>query len=200
VPLTRGVPKQRFIVLKNQMNMKKYINKSLSLLALLSLLSCTRDENDNLTLRKRPYTGQEIQTNGFYYTIWDNNTSFGNVTFLYRDGTILKIGGSGKLSELDAFVAKSIPQKYAQWKAFWGVFHVNGNQITQEEYHGSQLGMLVYRSEGNIINNAQFAITETSRMKNGSKTDVRSVAGDPYRSYYFKACKQKPDSTNAHIQ
>ena len=72
---------------------------------------------------------------------------------------------------------------------------MDDNKIIYERWEGSQLGYLVYREEGVIINDTTFVMTEISRVNQGVKTEIKPIE----RMYYFKEFSPKPDSTNVFI-
>jgi hypothetical protein len=63
------------------------------------LISCRGERwDDDLTLPKQNYTGNELQVDGYYYNYSDSHYE---IYFFYRDGTTL-YGSAANESELQA--------------------------------------------------------------------------------------------------
>lgn len=169
------------------------------IMILLALTGCSitnPQSDDSLTISKTPYLGKEIRTDGFYYQKWDNENSFNNIAFFYKNGIVLNVGKSGLISEIIQQAENSINNNYKNAKGFWGLFIVNSNSIIYERWVGTEEGYKVYREEGNIMNDTTFVMTTVSRMKKGVKVDTKQIE----RIYYFKEFSPKPDSTNVFIK
>jgi hypothetical protein len=171
----------------------------ISLISLISLVAscCSKlfpSQDDYLTIQKTPYTSDAIRIDGFYYQKWDNGTKYSNIVFLYNNGVIFQGNGAGDMSELVEYVNSTFlyHDMKKDKKAFWGLFLVKSNKIVYERWEGSQLGYLVYREEGEILNDTTFIMTEVSRMNQGEKTETEQIE----RTYYFHQFSPKPDSTN----
>lgn len=158
---------------------------------------CTKiNESEQLSISKTPYMGDELRIDGFYYQKWDNDTRFCDITFLYNNGVVFQRGGSGDLSELSDCASQSyFSNDVMDKKAFWGLFHIENDSIIYEYWSGTELGYIVYREEGKIINDTTFLMTEQSQMKQGDKTETRPIEW----IYYFEHFSPKPDSINSVI-
>ncbi len=101
------------------------------------------------------------------------------------------------MSEIDDYANQSLlfNSDVKDRKAFGGGYLVEDKNIIYERWEGTELGYLVYREEGNIVNDTTFIMTEVSRMKQGVKTEIRPIEW----TYHFKAFSPKPDSTNSFI-
>ena len=101
------------------------------------------------------------------------------------------------MSDLEEYAEQSVflDSRIKDIKGFWGLFLIENNKIIYEKWVGTQLGYLVYREEGEILNDTTFFMTEQSRMNQGIKTEVETID----RTYCFKAFSPKPDSTNTCI-
>lgn len=173
--------------------------KIIRLLALVVLSSCIKDPDDKddyLTIPKTPFLDSSLRTDGFYYQKWENETKFNKVTFLYRDGVVLDVGGSGDLLGLNDYLKGLSSNNFSSHKTFWGAFLVHNQEIVYERWASSELGNFVYREEGQIVNDSTFTITSVSRIKKGVKMDARSVEW----TYHFKAFSPKIDSTNRFVK
>lgn len=155
--------------------------KYLIMLALILLLYSCKDEE--LTLQKVPYTGNEIRTDGYYYSYYVNSTSHEYIVvfFLYKNGIILSAGTYEK-TDFDIF-EKAMLVRYGsleKQKIGWGVFIVQDNKIEYEQWSTSVGGGLpVFRSFYDIEND----------------TTLKNPAG---RMYHFRQFSPKPDSTAAN--
>lgn len=78
-------------------------------------------------------------------------------------------------------------------KYYWGRLIVEGSTIKFERWYPSSGGPLrVGVREGTILNDTTFHITESYRLQDGEKQDVK----ERDETYHFKALSPKPDSTN----
>ena len=177
--------------------------KKIIIISLISLVvsCCSKllfpSKDDYLTIQKTPYFGDELRTDGFFYQKEGNGTKYAKITFFYNNGVVFQGHGAGDMSELIEYVHKilSYHDITKDKKGFWGLFLIENNKIVYERWQGSQLGYLVYREEGNIINDTTFIMTEMSRMNQGEKTETKQIE----RTYYFHQFSPKPDSTNIFI-
>lgn len=170
----------------------------LILLVILSTSGCSLwfpREDDFLTIPKTPYTSNNLRLDGFYYQKWEHGTKYSNVVYLYNNGVVFQMGGYGDLSELTEYAGHAITFDVTDKNGFWGLFQVESNTIVYESWVGTQLGYLVYREEGDIINDTTFVMKERSRMNQGIKTETTSIN----YVYCFKEYSPKPDSTNTCI-
>ncbi len=176
------------------------MKKGIITIAAMLLFVCTScsklfpRKDDFLTIPQTPYTGDEIRTDGFYYQTWDDGMKYAEITFLYNNGVVYQGHGSGDLNKLIEYANKTLLYHDTEKdkKGFWGLFTVDNNRIVYERWQGSQKGYLVYREEGDIINDTTFVMTEVSRMNQGEKTETKAIE----RTYCFKEFSPKPDSTN----
>jgi hypothetical protein len=159
------------------------IIKYLIILALTLLLYGCKDEE--LTLPKIPYTGNEIRTDGYYYSYYANNSTppeeYIVTLFLYRNGVILSAGAYDERN-LNALERKMLEryESLQNEKIGWGVFIVKNNKIEYEQWSTSAGGGLpVFRNFYNIEND----------------TTLRGFTGN---IYHFKQFSPKPDSTVAN--
>ena len=172
--------------------------KKLIIMGLISLIAhcCSKTglKDDFLTIPRTPYNGNELRIDGFYYQQWDNGAMFSDITWFYNDGIVFQGNGSGNMSELIDYANKTFlnHEMKQDKKGFWGLFLVKDNKIIYERWVGTQNGYLVYREEGNIINDTTFVMTEVSRMEQGVKSETKPIE----RLYYFNEFSSKPDSTN----
>ncbi len=149
--------------------------------------------DEELTLSKEPYTGNQLKIDGYYYQKKDNDVFA--VYFFYNDGTMLYGGGGFSLNK--NYEAQFTSQEWISLvkksKIRWGVFNIDSNKISFERWYPSSGGGLpVYIRSGNIQNDTTFTITKSIHSKTGEEEKE-------YEVYHFKAFSPKPDSTNNFI-
>lgn len=151
----------------------------------LLLTSCDKAfKDDELTMDKKPYLGNELKLNGYYYDINPNTNGIGEAVLLYRDGTMLFCGGSGEEENpfdfIDNLLASSDFINHAQaHKFYWGVFQINDTQLQYERWYQSDGGLPVGHSEGTILNDSTFIVDD--------------------EVFHFRYYTPKPDSLNDFI-
>lgn len=154
--------------------------------------------DDELSISRRDYNGEALKFNGYYYKLSDNNKLF-SVMFFYKNGVIIDTqGGFESFESAETYVQNIYIQKsnYKASKLGWGVYVIESNCIKFEEWHSSSGGGLpAYVWQGEILNDTTFHITQSYRMKNGKKKEIRGEN----EIYHFKAFSPKPDSTNKFI-
>ena len=146
-------------------------------------------KDEELTLQRVPYTGNEIRTDGYYYSYQVNNSTppeeFILAFFLYRNGIILTAGAYNK-TDLVNFEHKMM-ERYktlVKEKTGWGIFVVQNNKIEYEQWStadGPGGGLPVFKNSYDIVND----------------TTLINYSG---RIYHFKQFSPKPDSTNNFIK
>ena len=146
--------------------------------------------NDELSLDRRPYLGNELRMDGYYYD--SGPTSEGEryiAYFFYRDGVVRYGGSSVGRDELERKV-----HLYGDRRYDWGVFHIDGDQIEFEKwYPGDGPYSPAYVRSGHILNDTTFTIT-SSRRSNGEDADQKNEV------FHFRAFSPKPDSSNVFIE
>jgi hypothetical protein len=162
-------------------------------LAALCLLSgCDSDAltgHDELSFEQRPYLGDELRMDGYYYSPY--TTSEGtrhDVYFFYRNG-VARYNGS----PLDLDNVGNNASFYGDARHHWGLFHVDGDRIAFERwYPSSGTHTRAFIRSGRILNDTTFVITE-SRRSNGEDPRQQEEA------YHFRAFSPKPDSTSGYL-
>jgi hypothetical protein len=157
-------------------------------------------QDDELYLSKQYYTGNKLRIDGYYYFNYTNNsTEYVDVYFLFKNGIILS-GGSGLQSELpekeERFQNGTFDNKAKSIKFLWGVHQIEGSKIAFERWYPSEKPYRAYVSEGVVLNDTTFRITQSYRNKKGEKTEIESEN----EVYHFKQFSPKPDSTNTFIK
>ncbi len=163
----------------------------IEMVMILTIFSCSKDEfkDDELTLKKKPYTGNQLRING-YYCQNAPNIEWTRVFFFYNNGIILQSYIENATGNFE------IVTNYS--KNRYGVFEINSNIIRFEKWYPSSgfEGLHAYVSEGTILNDTTFVINVSYRMKKGKKTEVEAEN----ETYHFKQFSPKPDSTNSFIK
>jgi len=164
--------------------MEHLIKYKLLLFLLFFLQNC---KDEDLSLPRVPFTGNDVRTNGYYYCYWKSNNSsvmdYTTVFFLYRNGIILSAGSFESIN-LNV-VENELLGRYnllVKNKIGWGVFWVAGNVIEYEQWTTSVGGGLpIFKNRYNIENDTTLI--------------------NPYgRVYHFRQFSPKPDSTNTFIK
>ncbi len=172
------------------------MNYLLFLFGLLLVISgCSKImEDDELSLKKTPYTGNQLRIDGYYYSR-DSSSIYDSYIF-YRNGVLLDGGGelSGSFSELENIFKSDLFDSFnRESKTVWGLFVINESQISFETwYPSSGGGMPAYIMSGTIINDTTFKITRSMRS-NGSEKETKDI------TYHFKKFSPKPDSSNVFL-
>lgn len=175
--------------------------KLLLIMAIMSLASnCSKDKiwkDDELSLKKVDYTGNQIRIDGYYYQIKDDYHF--DIYFFYNNGIIIAAGGVfNSIIEMNEYINNEFlnDMNYQNYKSNWGVFNINKNIIQFERWYPSDPPLKAYIRAGTILNDTTFHITESYRMKDGEKTEI-DVEDE---IYHFKQLSPKPDSTNSFVE
>lgn len=163
------------------------------LLITATLFSCKEEEEPQLNLTRRSYAGT-MRTDGYYYHDFDNGSARKLIYILYRDGVVLYGGAptNEALAEREVefsngrYAAAAAPEK-----TFWGLFKVEGNTITFNQWHvrdGAALAQ--YTTTGTLLSDTTFLM---------SSTDRNGVIGEAIDELYRFKAAVKPDSTNQFL-
>ncbi len=183
------------VILKDISNMKKLLFMTFLGLTWGCKEGLIKDD-DELSIQRTPYTGNQLRTDGYYYREADDYIA---VYFLYRDGTILygssflSVRRQEKENEYTTAEWQSLVKKY---KYRWGVFAIEGNIMQFERWYPSEPPLEAYVDEGQILNDTTFAIARSYRVVDGQETEVREWE----ETYHFKEFSPKPDSTNGFVR
>lgn len=166
------------------------------------VVSCTEDfsmEDDQLSIKKTGYSGNQLRIDGYYYEK-HGDPEFLTIYLLYNNGVILHTGDGWEYSKLSEFEqimqSPSHINKLKAMKNAWGVFRIEDNSIHFERWYPGTPPLKAYVRGGVILNDTTFTITESFRMKGDKKTEV-SVKSE---TYHFRQFNHKPDSTNKFVQ
>ena len=161
----------------------------------MALISCCNVlfPDENLTIKRRDYTGNELRTDGYFY-YFQESTNLIYVRFLYRNAIILSVGGYAPPDLGD--VEKRIINPIMNSKDHWGVFVVDGNTIKYEKWIGSSSSSpkaYLYNCTGKILNDTTIHFTESFNSETNKTNTINEV-------WHFKQFFPKPDSTNVYIK
>jgi hypothetical protein len=157
------------------------------------LSSCnTLFPDDQLTMQRVDYNGNELRTDGYYYYfVQEQNRTV--IYFLYKNGVILWYGTYLTFNIDD--IEKEIVNKSFKSKDHWGVFIVNSNIIQYEMWIEAPSGVraCINRCSGYIENDSTLCFTESY---NSGRNETRQID----EVWHFKQFDNKPDSTNVYIK
>jgi hypothetical protein len=173
---------------------KRYLGPLVAALAVALLLgACDAvglTGHDELSLERRPYLGEELRLDGYYYRSYTTSEGTRYTAYLlYRDGVIRYGGNSVDLATIEEKIALPADRRYD-----WGVFHVDGDRIKFEMWFPPTKGYTsAYLRSGHVLNDTTFVITELRRARGGERSSLEET-------YRFRAFSPKPDSTNPYVQ
>ncbi len=166
------------------------------LISLLLILSSCNCDDEELTLTRMDYVGNELRVDGYYYYEFESDVPRVAIYFLYKNGIVID-GGSPAVSQISEREQQYESGEYYDLikssKDNWGVFKVVGNEIDIERWYPGDPPLKVFLNTGEIINDTSFRITSFSNP-DGSDPEARDEL------YRFKAFSPKPDSTNVFIE
>jgi len=154
----------------------------------------------HLSMEKRPYIGNQLRIDGFYYTVGVDSFLHAGY-FFYRDGSVSYRGGRYHAATMKSSFHRDIINEkhilYARKGRFaGGLFQINDSIIKFEKWYPSPGGMhKCYIREGIIINDTTFIIRASYRSVKGKKKDFDKEN----KLYHFRHYTPKPDSTNLYI-
>jgi hypothetical protein len=159
-------------------------------------MSCEflRGKDDELSIQKKPYDGNELRLDGYYYDNYIDD--YIQIYFFYRNGVILD-GGNKRVSELnereEEFKNGTFYSNVSSFKLMWGVFNIDGDSIEFEHWYPTEGPFPAYIRSGKILNDTTFHITGCRRSDGSERSDKDEM-------YHFKHLVPKPDSTNNFIK
>lgn len=147
----------------------------LGILLSFVMISCKKIglfQDDELSLSRQNYTGNQLKIDGYYFFEYTNSSiDYVRIYFFYKNGIILS-GGSKLLSELpeleDSYRDGTYYNHIKSIKFVWGVHQIEGSKIAFEGWYGER-PYRVYGKEGVILNDTTFVITQRYRNKKGKK-------------------------------
>jgi hypothetical protein len=174
--------------------------KSIVLLSclLLTMSNCKKDDSmkDSLSIIKTDYLGNDLRIDGYYYQLLEGNIY--GITFFYRNGVVLRCGGSKKdFQDAEEFITTNFinNDSFKNIKGGWGLYIIENSKLTFEYWFLSHTPFTSQTRIGTIVNDSVFVINEHYLMKDGKKAKFYEI-NEPY---YFREFSPKPDSTNIFI-
>jgi len=149
--------------------------------------------DDNLTLQRIDYNGNELRLNGYYYCYFEN-TDITVIHFLFRNGIIRNAGGYSRFFENNR-EQEMLSYYNKSTKTDWGVFVVDGNKIQLEQWIEAPSGvrLTVNRRSGYIENDSTIHLTESYNFATKETRQINEL-------WNFREFSPKPDSTNVFIK
>ena len=149
--------------------------------------------DEELTIKRQNYKGNELRTDGYYY-LFNETNNITVVYYYYRNGVILLGGsfGGNNLNEIE----KQLVNPKVKTKTNWGVFLIENNTIQYEKWIGSSSSSpkaYLYSCNGNILNDTTIHLIEEYYSERKEKRAINEI-------WRFKQFDYKPDSTNVYIK
>ncbi|MDR2907816.1 MAG: hypothetical protein LBU91_07505 [Bacteroidales bacterium] len=171
--------------------MKTFILIIITLAGCLLIASCCKKlfPDEELTLQRQDYIGNELRTEGYYYSHFETGVTA--VLFLYKNGVTLSAGGylTFDLSEIEKRLSNIKTQKVD-----WGVFVVNEDTIRWEKWIGT------LRPNASTITYIGYVENDTTIRFRETYYKETNETGSIDETWHFKQFDHKPDSTNDYIQ
>ncbi len=153
-------------------------------------------KDDALSITRTPYTGNDLRLDGYYYDTISISPVWISIYFFNRNGTLLwgSTASDSTLPQLKEWFKNGFYyQSSLQYKSCWGVFIVNGTNITYEMWVNSGTGSFqAYKYSGQIINDTTFQIISSERV-DGSDHSAENA------TFHYKHFSPKPDSVVSFI-
>ena len=161
----------------------------------MALISCCNVlfPDENLTIKRKDYTGNELRTDGYYY-YFNESTNVTVIYFFYRNGVILLVD-SYFGTDLGTIEKEIVNAKFNP-KSNWGVFIIDNNYIQYERWVGSLSSApkaFISKSTGYILNDTTLHFTQRYDSEQKETRIINEV-------WHFKQFFPKPDSTNVYIK
>ena len=109
---------------QNELKMNRIMKTTVAIIcALIILGGCGKwPKDDELTLTRKPFLGDELCTDGYYYYRWKNDTSTFNILFLYKNGVVLALPNSLSTNELPEWEESFRNGEFLTLTAFFSKF------------------------------------------------------------------------------
>lgn len=174
----------------------------LPLIAVFLFSSCEKSglcEDDELSLTRVNFTGNQLRIDGYYYGNQTENSTppLVDIYYLYRNG-VFYTSDAAELAKAEAgTIYVDIENEFGKKiKGAWGVFQINGTLIEIERWQSRMSGCetTIYE-RGNILNDTTFVLTRREARENGKAVVVKDI-NDIFK---FQPLPEKPDSSNSFI-
>ena len=162
----------------------------------LILAGCIPQSDDNLAFIKSNYYGNELKTNGYYYSLFEGKLQ--NISFFYKDGVYLDVGNKNNFEDASYFITNKIliERLHQRSQTGWGIFKIKSNKIVFERWYDTERGLKAYINIGKILNDTTFVITASFRTGDGFSKEIEKIN----ETYYYKKFSPKPDSLNIYVR
>ena len=157
-------------------------------------IGCGKLKDDELSIQRRNYIGNELRTDGyFYYYNQQHYVERIVVYLLYRNGIIRTCGSPVSFQDFENKI--DVYSNGSSTKNEWGVFVVENDNIKYEKWYGARFleSYITYIYAGKILNDTTFHITESYYSGTKETKQINEV-------WHFKQSANKPDSTNVYIK
>jgi hypothetical protein len=171
--------------------LKSFIMKThVFIFCLLSVFAFSFCEDDELTLKRTAYTGNEIRTDGCYYRVMSPDSTKAVYSFFYKNGVLLTFSDSINIDSLKEFENL---QSLKKWKTNWWVFNVQDSILTIQGW-GDPWGSTrpLITSYSKILNDTTIQGIKSINSRTGEWESNLIVR--------FRKFSPKPDSTNVFIK
>jgi len=174
--------------------MKKIEKIIVSVSSLILFYSCDCSDEE-FSIARKPYLGNEIKTNGYFYSYDATNNNGTSIKFFYRNGVVLS---GGRYSSQDLTVIESEISSHIltikNEKNAWSPFEVKNNTLIIETYWDNppSCKLRTQRMSYEIQNDTTIIWRKTDHP--GYKDKIHNTV------WYFKEYYSKPDSTNVYIK
>ena len=178
----------------------RILTTALLLIIVASTFSC-KDwfaylfEDEAYTLTREDYTGNQIRTDGYYFSYNYQDSNIVSITIFYRNGVVIDgVGGATLLEFEKDFSTGIFYTNKKDYKGNWGIFKVTNNVVMIERVIASGgLRKLSFVDYGEILNDTTIHIYQ-NKSSYGGATSVKD------ETLHFKQFSPKPDSTNVFIK
>ena len=166
------------------------------LIVVLFSFSCKEwFEDEDFSLTREEYSGDEIRTDGYYYYYYNQNSSLTFITIFYRNGIVIDNIGGGTLLEIEQSLSNGeLYQNATKIKDVWGIYRVEDNRIMIETIVAmGGFSRIAYTDYGKILNDTTIHFYK-------HKESYKNVFENMNDTLHFKQFSPKPDSTNVFIK
>ncbi len=143
-------------------------------------------EDEAYTLTREDYTGQEIRTDGYYYSYNYQDSNIVSITIFYRNGVVIDgIGGQTLLEYERRFSSGEFNNNAKNIKDVWGIFKVVNNEVMIERVvAGGGLRRNAFIDYGEILNDTTPSTRIYSSNKNEQSVELSGVICNHTLLYY----------------
>lgn len=171
--------------------------KKIWLLMGIILLTGCDTKLQHLSMKKTPYSGNELRIDGYYYSNPDPDI-LGRiyVAVFYQDGFCIYTQGSPENTDILSYIENEILlndayiNKLKREPIHIGAFQIMNPDIEIEYW---AFRSAPFRCYGEIIDGTTFTINKVIENKSG-KTHVKNL------TFQFQQFDQKPDNTNNYVK